>query len=225
MADRAVVFRNGKLGYVDAFTEPSYRKYKYMNREIEFLQHSHEEPIIYGINAKKYYKGLKNAYFKYAGVSMDFAKQINRCGLLIKENIKYKNLTINPLDFICSRIAKAPKYEDEVKKIIASGFYSDVIYAIVEVIGKKQNKKQVVEYHIFSPGLKESFAKRKLTSEQFLTGQSGAVYTDMMINDKISNLGLIFSDEMSISEMKYYLSEIKKLGIKCVKNISSKIPD
>ena len=53
-----------------------------MDREVVFYNHNHDEPVQYGINAKEYFKGCKNAYFKYAGVGMEFAEPLYRAGLL-----------------------------------------------------------------------------------------------------------------------------------------------
>jgi saccharopine dehydrogenase-like NADP-dependent oxidoreductase len=213
MEENGFAFIDGKFTSTPGFSDPILRKYDYMHREIEFVEHRHEEPLIYGLNASKYYKGLKNAYFKYSGVGIDFAKQMARVGLLTKKRFLYKGIRIHPLNFLEFLISKTPKSEKEIADIIKEGFYSDVLYAVVEVHGKKNKKDIRIEMHIFSPGLAESFRMKKMTAEQFLTAQSAGAYTKMMVEDKFQNHGLIFSDELNPTQIDQYLDEVEKLGI------------
>jgi saccharopine dehydrogenase-like NADP-dependent oxidoreductase len=219
MSEDGLAFINGKIISTPGFSDPITRKYDYMHKEIEFVEHRHEEPLIYGLNANKYYKGLENAYFKYSGVGIDFARQMGRVGLLTEKNLAYKGININPLKFLESLISQTPKSEKEIEKLIKGGFYSDVLYAIVEAHGKKNETDIRVEMHIFSPGLAESFRSKRLTAEQFLTAQSAGAYTKMLVEDKFVESGLFFSDELTFTQIDTYLEEIKKLGISYEKRI------
>ncbi|MDR3249482.1 MAG: saccharopine dehydrogenase NADP-binding domain-containing protein [Mycoplasmataceae bacterium] len=221
MIDDPVVFSNGKFIFPEPFSNPTYRKYEYFSHEIAFVEHRHEEAIIYGINAKKYYPGLKRAHFKYAGTNIDFCKQLYRAGLLTKTPIKYNNTSIIPVNFVRTKTTPPPKLEQDIKKIISHGFNSDEVFSFVEVYGVKNNKKYISEFHIFAPGLKKAFELKKLSSEQFLTGQSGAIFSEMMIKEEIKNNGCIFSDELSLEEINVYMNKIKKCGIKFMERLTS----
>ena len=82
MSQPAYAFVDGKLIRTPAFGLPVNRKFEEWDEEIIFREHCHDEPIHYSFNAEKYLKGAKNAYFKYAGPGMDFARPLYRAGLL-----------------------------------------------------------------------------------------------------------------------------------------------
>ena len=96
MQQKPYIFEDGRIFEGEPFEDPITRKYDYMSREVTFLNHCHDEPVQYGLNAEKYFKGCRNAYFKYAGVGMDFAYPLYRAGLLSHEDINangYVNLS------------------------------------------------------------------------------------------------------------------------------------
>ncbi|MGL4484287.1 MAG: saccharopine dehydrogenase family protein [Anaerovoracaceae bacterium] len=82
MSEEAYAVIDDKLVRTEAFGLTIKRKYDYMDQEITFAEHCHDEPIHYFFNRKKYFKGAKNIYFKYAGAGMDFAKPLYEAGLL-----------------------------------------------------------------------------------------------------------------------------------------------
>jgi hypothetical protein len=84
---------------------------------------------------------------------------------------------------------------------------------VAEAIGKKNGKKTLVEVHVFAPGIIDSFKKSKMTAEQYLTGQSGAMYTKLFVNDVYSQTGLITSDMLTYQEINIYLKSIAKYDI------------
>ena len=153
----ALEYVNGEIRTCEAFGDPVVRKYDYMDKEITFLNHNHDEPVQYGINAEKYFKGCRNAYFKYAGTGMDFAYPLYRAGLLTNEEVEIKGRKVVPLDVILNYIPKPPKFEHEIREIIDEGIISDDGCMVVEAYGKKDGKDILVENHVFAPGLAESF--------------------------------------------------------------------
>ena len=84
---------------------------------------------------------------------------------------------------------------------------------VVEAYGLKDGVKIKAESHVSAPGLKESFEKSGLTSEMYLTGQGGALFTKMLIKDLITQRGLISSDMLNFDQVGYYLKEAEKLNI------------
>ncbi|MCE2604170.1 hypothetical protein LH384_34325, partial [Pseudomonas aeruginosa] len=82
-------------------------------------------------------------------------------------------------------------------EIIEEGLVTDSGAMVVEAIGEKDGKKIKVETHVFAPGLIESFKRAGITSEMYLTGQGGALFTKMFVEDKFTQTGLISSDMLT----------------------------
>jgi hypothetical protein len=47
----------------------------------------------------------------------------------------------------------------------------------------------------------------------YLTGQGGALFTKMFVNDKFTQHGLISTDMLTDEQVDYYFEEAAKLGI------------
>lgn len=213
MSEDAYALKDGKLVRTEAFGETIKRQYEYMEEEITFAEHCHDEPIHYAFNAEKYFKGCKNAYFKYAGAGMDFAKPLKRAGLLSHKKEMIKGVEIAPFDVVLAHVPNAPKYRDEIKEIIDEGLESDSGCMVIEAYGKKDGKNVLVETHVSAPGLVESFERSGITAEMYLTGQGGFLFSKMFINDKYTQTGLISSDMITMEQVDCYFEYAKELGI------------
>ncbi|MFA5637980.1 MAG: saccharopine dehydrogenase NADP-binding domain-containing protein [Anaerovoracaceae bacterium] len=213
MAADATAFVDGKLVKTIPFSLPVSRKYDYLDDEVVFVEHDHDEPVHIGLNAEEFFKGVKNVYFKYAGAGVEFAKPLYRAGLLSHKKEQVKDVMVAPFDVVLKHIPAAPKYHDEIKGIIEEGLISDTGAMVVEAYGLKDGVKIKAESHVSAPGLKESFEKSGLTSEMYLTGQGGALFTKMLIKDLITQRGLISSDMLNFDQVAYYLKEAEKLNI------------
>lgn len=213
MSGLAYAYEDGQLIRTDPFTRPIYRKYDYLDEEIMFVEHEHDEPVQMSLNADKYFKGVRNVYFKYAGAGVDFCAPLYRAGLLSKEPVSVNGTKVVPFDVVLSHIPSAPKYEHEIREIIDEGLVCDSGCMVVEAYGEKNGRKVRNEVHVFAPGLVESFEKAGISAEMYLTGQGGALFTKMFVNDKYGQTGLITSDMLSYDEIDYYFREAAKLGI------------
>lgn len=213
MSEPAYTYKDGELILRPAFEDPIVRKYDYMDHEVTFLNHTHDEPVQYGLNAEKYFKGCKNAFFKYAGTGMDFAKPLQRAGLLSHEEVEINGRKVVPFDVIVNFMPKPPKFEHEIKEIIDEGIVSDDGCMVVEAYGKKDGKDILVENHVFAPGIVESFEKAKMTGEMYLTGQGGFLFSKMFVNDEFDMKGLITSDMLPMDKVDRYLEYAAELDI------------
>ena len=213
MSEPAYTYENGELFVRPPFEDPVKRKYDYMDHEVTFLNHCHDEPVQYALNADKYFKGCKNAYFKYAGAGVDFAGPLYRAGLLSREEETYKGHTFVPFDVILSHIPPAPKYHDEIKEILDEGLVKDEGAFVSEAIGTKDGKKVLVETYVYAPGCVESFERAGITGEQYMTGQCGSLFTKMFVNDDYTQTGLISSDMLTYEECDKYLAYAAALDI------------
>lgn len=213
MSQMALAYKDGKLINTPAFGLPIKRKYEYMEEEITFCEHCHDEPLQYGINAEKYFKGCKNAYFKYAGAGMDFARPLYQAGMLNMEEIEYNGNKMVPFEYVLSYLPPAPKYKEEIKEIIDEGLISDSGCMVIEAYGKKDGKEVLVETHVMAPGLVESFERAGITAEMYLTGQGGYLFSKLFVNDKLDQKGLISSDMLTFDQVSTYFEYAAELGI------------
>jgi saccharopine dehydrogenase-like NADP-dependent oxidoreductase len=213
MSEDAYAYVNGEIIRTKPFSDPIYRKYDYLDEEVKLVEHAHDEPLHMGLNAEKFFKGAKNIYFKYGGAGVNFSEPLYRAGLLSREPVEVDGVKVIPFNFVLKHLPPAPKYKEEIKEIIEEGLVSDTGAMVVEAIGTKDGKKVLVESHVFAPGLVESFERSGLTAEMYLTGQGGALFTKMFVEDLYTQKGLISSDMLTFEQVDYYLEQAKKLDI------------
>ncbi|MEA4923019.1 MAG: saccharopine dehydrogenase NADP-binding domain-containing protein [Eubacteriaceae bacterium] len=213
MSEDAYAMENGKLIRTPAFDLPIKRQYEYMDEEITFNEHCHDEPIHYYFNREKYFKGCKNAYFKYAGAGMDFCKPLKAAGLLSDEKENIKGVDVAPFDVILAHLPHPPKFKSEIKEILDEGLISDSGCMVIESYGKKDGKDVLVETHVMAPGLAESYEKAGITAEMYLTGQGGYLFSKLFVNDKFDKPGLFTSDMLSDEQVDTYFEYAARLGI------------
>ncbi len=213
MSEKGYAMIDGELVRTPAFGLPINRKYDYMDREITFTEHCHDEPIHYFLNADKYFKGVKNVYFKYAGAGMDFAKPLYRAGLLSHEKEIINGVEISPFDVIVAHLPTPPKFKYEIQEIVEEGMELDAGCMVIEAYGQKDGKDTLVEVHVSAPGFVESFEKAGMTGEMYLTGQGGFLFSKMFINNDFDQVGLISSDMLSLDQVDKYFEYAKELEI------------
>ncbi|MDO4834589.1 MAG: saccharopine dehydrogenase NADP-binding domain-containing protein [Bacillota bacterium] len=214
MSDMAIAWEDGKFINTPAFGRDTKRQYDYMEEEITFREHCHDEPLHYGFNADTYFKGCKNAYFKYAGAGMDFCKPLYEAGLLSQEEEDFQGHKIVPFRFILSHIPHAPKHEEEIRAFIDEGMAVDSGCMVIESYGKKDGRNILVEVHVNAPGFVESFEKAKMTGEMYLTGQSGYLYSKLFINgDLEGESGVISSDMLTDDQVDRFFEYAAELDI------------
>ncbi|MDR2355590.1 MAG: saccharopine dehydrogenase NADP-binding domain-containing protein [Clostridiales Family XIII bacterium] len=213
MCEDAFAYENGQIVRTLPFSLPVYRQYDYMDKPVCLVEHAHDEPVYMGLNAEKYFKGAKNIYFKYSGAGVDFAEPLYRAGMLSKVPEAFNGQMIVPFDFVLKHVPPAPKYKEEIRAIIDEGLVSDSGCMVVEAYGKKDGKAVRVETHVFAPGLVDSFNRAGITAEMYITGQGGALFTKMFVNDKYDQTGLITSDMLTETEIDYYFARAAELDI------------
>ncbi len=214
MSQMAVAFEDGRLINTPAFGREITRQYQYMDRQITFMEHCHDEPLQYSFSADSHFKGCKNVYFKYAGAGMDFAKPLYHAGLLSREAKDYNGHEIVPFDYILSFIPPAPKYEDEIRAFVEEGLEVDSGCMVIEAYGRRGGKDTLVEVHVNAPGFVESFELAKMTGEMYLTGQGGYLFSKMFVNGDFEGMkGLIASDMLTDEQVDIYFKYAEELGI------------
>jgi len=221
MSQEAYALEDGKLIRTPAFGLPVTRIFEESETALIFREHCHDEPLHYSFNAKTFFKGAKNAYFKYAGVGMDFAAPLYRAGLLSHKKEMVKGVEVAPFDLVLQHIPHAPKFKDEIGEIIKEGLVTDSGCMVIEAYGRKNGKSIKVESHVLAPGLVESYEKAGITAEMYLTGQGGFLFSKLFVNDKYDQVGLISSDMLSMNQVDTYFSYAKELGITLATKVTS----
>jgi len=213
MSNDAYAFEDGRLIRTKPFSRPIFRKYDYIDEEIRLVEHAHDEPLHMGMNSKEYFKGVRNVYFKYGGAGVDFAEPLYRAGLLSKKAEEVDGNAIVPFDVVLRHIPTPPRYREEIEEILKEGLVSDSGAMVVEATGKRDGKRILIETHVFAPGLEESFLKSGISSEMYLTGKGGALFTKMFVNDLYGQKGLISSDMLTEEQIDYYIKCAGEIGI------------
>ena len=222
MSEEAYAFENGKLIRTPAFGNPVKRKFEESENEILFREHCHDEPVHYSFNAITHFKGMKNAYFKYAGPGMDFAAPLYRAGLLSHQKEIVKGVEVAPFDVVLKHIPPAPKYKEEIAEILQEGLVSDAGCMVIEAYGEKDGNPVKVETHVLAPGLVESYERAGITAEMYLTGQGGFLFSKLFVNDQFGQVGLISSDMLSMKQVNTYFEYAKELGITLSTKVSKR---
>ena len=214
MEEDAYAFENGEIIRTTPFSRPITKYWpEYDGKPVTLVEHAHDEPVYVGFNREKYFKGCKNAYFKYGGGGIEFAKPLKDAGLLHHEPEMFQGHEIVPFDFVLSHIPPAPKDPEEIKAIIDEGIIEDGGAFVCEAYGKKNGKDVMVDLHVSAPGLVDSYNRAKMTGEMYLTGQGAFLFTKLFVNDMITQKGLISSDMMDDKQVEQYLEWAKELDI------------
>jgi len=215
MSEDAYAFIDGKITRTPAFGLPIFRRYDYLyeGREIRLVEHAHDEPVYYGMHADTHFKGVKNAYFKYGGVGIEFAEPLYRAGLLSHGEEACGAGKVVPFDLVLKHMPPAPKTRAEIQAILDEGLVSDTGCMVIEARGRKAGRARAVEVHVYAPGLVESFARSGISAEMYITGQGGALFTKLFANDRYEQTGLITSDMLTDGEVDYYFASAAELDI------------
>ncbi|MGI6737465.1 MAG: saccharopine dehydrogenase family protein [Anaerovoracaceae bacterium] len=213
MSDIALAYEDGRLVNTPPYGRPIKRQYEYMDEEITFREHCHDEPLQYSFHPDEFFKGCRNAYFKYAGAGMDFCAPLYQAGLLSHEEEEFQGHKIVPFEYILSHVPPAPKYKEEIQEILDEGLVSDSGCMVIEAYGKKDGRDVLVETHVMAPGLAESFARAGITAEMYLTGQGGYLFSKLFLNDLYDQTGMISSDMLTMDQVDAYFKYAAELDI------------
>jgi len=214
MQEDAYALKDGKIIRTKPFSRKIYRCWpEYDMHPVMLCEHAHDEPVYVAFNSSRYFKGCRNAYFKYGGVGIEFSEPLYRCGLLSWEEEEINGQKVIPHELVLKHVPSAPKDPEQIKAIIDEGIISDGGAFVVEAYGKKDGKDVMVELHLSAPGLLESYEKAQMTGEMYLTGQGAFLYTKLFVNDMIDQEGLLSSDMLNDHQIEQYIRWAKELGI------------
>jgi saccharopine dehydrogenase (NAD+, L-lysine-forming) len=223
MSDTAYCFEDGQIKETEPFSRPMFMKFRGIDRKIRMVEHAHDEPVTMGLMADKYLKGAKNIYFKYGGFGVEFAEPLYKMGLLSNDQVDVNGSGIVPMDLILKLAPPAPKYPEEIKEILEEGLECEEGAFLIRVEGVTNGKPVRIDNYINAPGLGESFDKAGLTAETYLTGQCGALFTKMFVNDRIHQKGMFPPEVFNARQRSYYLREAAKLDITVDQSVEKRL--
>jgi saccharopine dehydrogenase-like NADP-dependent oxidoreductase len=213
MGYRTFRYENGKHVTDKPFSRPVMMRLRGIDREVRMVDHEHDEPVTMGLLADKVLKGVKNVDFKYGGCGVELSELLYNMGLLSKNPVTVKDTSIVPMDLVLKLCPPAPKYPAEIKAIIDEGVVAEEGAFLVRVEGTKNNKSLSIDCYANAPGLVESFEKSGLSHETYLTGQCGAVFVKMLVDDVFTEQGLFVPEQFNADARRYCFDELAKLDI------------
>lgn len=214
MAENPIRYENGKHVFTQQFDNPIMLNFPGIDKAIRMVDHSHEEPVTMGLNADKYLKGAKNIVFRYGGPHIELSEALFKMGFLSHEKRTSKDGTeYTPFDLVIEHAPPAPKYKDEIKEIIDGGLVSEEGAFQILVTGIKDGKPLKITVYVNAPGLIEAWEKSGISHEAYLTGQSAFIFTKMLVNDAVSQTGLIAPEVLEADARKFFFDESAKLEI------------
>ena len=213
MAFKTFRYENGAHVTDRPFSRPVMMKLRGIDREVRMVDHEHDEPVTMGLLADKVLKGVKNVDFKYGGSGVELAEVLYKMGLLSTDVVTVKDTRIVPMDLVLKLCPPAPKYPAEIKSIIDDGVILEEGAFLVRAEGHKEGSAVRIDGYVNAPGLVESFEKSNLSHEAYLTGQSGAVFVQMLVDDAFSEKGLFVPEQFPAAARRYCFQELAKLDI------------
>ena len=84
---------------------------------------------------------------------------------------------------------------------------------LVRVKGTREGQPLKIDCYVNAPGLVESFEKSSLSHEAYLTGQCGAVFVQLLVDDAFAEKGLFAPEQLHAAARRYCFQELAKLDI------------
>jgi len=212
MVSQPVVYRDGKHVLVPPFNDPGWVDFPRIGRR-RLYDHHHEEPVTMGLLADRYLKGAKNINFRFGGPAAEMARSYFELGLLSREPVDVGGGRVVPLDLVKALAPPAPKYPDEIKKVIDAGIESDEGAFLVRVDGEIDGNEVRIDSYLNTPGLSDSFERAGISHEAYLTGQSAYLFTKLLVREKIDQKGVFPPEALGAPARAYYLEEAAKLDL------------
>ena len=219
MAYNTFRFENGKIIEDVPFSRPVMMQFSGIDKEIRMVDHEHDEPVTMGLLADKVLKGVQNVEFKYGGPHVELSESLYQLGLLSKDPVNVNGVDIVPMDLVLKLCPPAPKFPDEIKRILDDGLVTEEGAFLVRVDGIKDAKPMRIDAYVDAPGLVEAYETSGLSHEAYLTGQCAAVFVGMMVEDAFTAKGLFVPEQLSADARRYCFEKLAKFGITLEKKI------
>lgn len=204
---------NGQIVTDIPFSRPIMMRFRGIDREIRMVDHEHDEPVTMGLLADQVFKGAKDIEFKYGGPQVEMSEYLYKLGMLSKDEIEVNGAKVVPFDLLMKKIPRAPRFEKEIQEVIDEGIVQDEGAFLVRLRGKVNGEDRQIDSYTNFPGLKDAFAKAKMTHESYSTGQCAAVFSALMVEGLLEDKGVFVPEQLDQSSRSYVIKELSKLEI------------
>jgi saccharopine dehydrogenase-like NADP-dependent oxidoreductase len=208
MVEEPIVFEEGKFKTVLPFSGGEIVDLKGLGA-FRLVNHAHEEPATIGMSVK----GLKESHFKYGGRMVELAESLYRLGLLGKEPVDVNGAEVVPFDVVVKLCPPAPSTPEEVRAVLDDGFDETGAAALIRVEGQKGGKCCRYDCYMDSPGITEAFEKFGVSGEVYVTATSAALFTKLLILDKIETGGVYSTEMLDADVRQFFIEEAAKMEI------------
>jgi saccharopine dehydrogenase (NAD+, L-lysine-forming) len=208
MVEEPVVFEDGGFKTVLPFSGEEIVDLKGIGA-YRLVNHAHEEPVTIGMAVK----GLKESHFKYGGRMVEIAEHLYKLRLLGKDPVDVNGAEIVPFDVVVKLCPPAPSTTGEVRAILDEGFDETGAAALIRVEGQKDGKHCRYDCYMNSPGIAEAFEKFGVSGEVYVTATSGALFTKLLVLDKIETGGVYSTEMLDADVRQFFIEEAAKMGI------------
>lgn len=206
-----LVYKDGEVRNVPLFSGKELYNFPEPFGSKQVVYHIHEEILMIPHFIDK---GVKNIDFKMGSLDLGEIEAYIKSGMWSIEPINVKGVEITPRDMLLALIPPTPTFE-EIEKFVQEGKIDAREIDVVEVHGRKNNKKMSFKYSVFPPTLLET---QKIisgaTNESYTTGTSAYVFLKMLGMKKIKRKGVISTGCFEKMVREEILNDLSKKKIK-----------
>ena len=202
-----IIVENGRLVRKEAFSGEEIYEFPYFGGKRVWL-HAHEEPLMFYQVYRKY--GLEYSDVKMG--NLESIKLLYDMGLLSSNYREIDGIKKRIWEYVADLLPKPPSLE-ELKEMMKDGVIEDSRGIIlVDIIGDRDGEIRKYLLWIFDPGIRNIIKTYPMaTNVSFLAAINAAVLIEMMIEDRISERGVLIPDMLNMNEKKEYVNRLKNI--------------
>jgi len=194
----AGIFKNGKMIRVAPLSERGIYEFPPPIGPLTVYNTDHEETYL----MSKLIRGVKNVDFRIA-IDDNFAniaRALRQVGMHRRDQIDVKGEKVVPLDVLAALMPRPVDFVGKVKG--DSGI-------VVETTGSLNGKKKMIKMWV-TMSHEKAYELCRSNAIGYLVGIGGAIATDMIIANEISQKGLIFPEQIPA---KRFLDRMREKGL------------
>ena len=214
-AQPPLLFEDGAFKRVEIFGRREHYEFPAPFGLGAVICHDHEEVSTLPRTLPKKYgdKGLRYVDFKMGGPEdgIDADLAFVGSGMASKEPVTLKDGTkVRPIDVFVATLPLNPPAE-ELARLALAGEIVDSGVVTVDCIGEIGGKPATVGYNIFPPDIK--YVNGRIpggTSVSYGTSTPSSIYAEFIVEDKITEKGMICPEELPRSVRDAFIAELGK---------------
>jgi saccharopine dehydrogenase-like NADP-dependent oxidoreductase len=212
MAEEPVVFDNGEYRRVPPFSGEEVFNFPQPIGPQPTFMHVHEEAITL---PRFIGKGLRYLDIKLGTPDMPMIKSLYDLGLCSAKPIEVDGTSIVPRRLLLKLFPPTPTPEEIETKLKAGVIIDAYQTYVIEITGRRSDKNLAYTYTVTAPSLRQVQEMMPgATHESYLTGNSAALFTEMLGEGRITTKGVIAPECMERDARQEFLNRIAKLNVK-----------